>query len=37
VLRSTDVDAVMASGCAFARKFDIDIDAGALDELDASF
>ncbi|HEY7946227.1 MAG TPA: beta-1,6-N-acetylglucosaminyltransferase, partial [Acidimicrobiales bacterium] len=34
VLRSADVDAALASGCAFARKFDADIDDGALDALD---
>lgn len=34
VLRSTDVGAALASGCPFARKFDIDIDESALDALD---
>jgi hypothetical protein len=34
LLRAADVDAAVASGCAFARKFDVDIDATALDLLD---
>jgi len=34
VLRSTDVAAAVASGCAFARKLDAGIDVSALDALD---
>ena len=34
LLRSSDVGAALGSGCAFARKFDIDVDAAALDALD---
>jgi hypothetical protein len=34
ILRSEDIAAALDSGCAFARKFDIDIDATALDALD---
>jgi len=34
LLRSSDVDAVIASGCAFARKFDTDVDDTVLDALD---
>lgn len=34
VLRSADVDDAVASGCAFARKFDTAIDGGALDLID---
>jgi hypothetical protein len=36
MLRSADVPAAVASGCAFARKFDIDIDTTALDDLDGA-
>ena len=34
VLRVADAAAAVASGCAFARKFDVDIDAAALDAVD---
>ncbi|HVC69134.1 MAG TPA: beta-1,6-N-acetylglucosaminyltransferase [Acidimicrobiales bacterium] len=33
-LTSTEVPAALASGCAFARKLDIDVDPAALDALD---
>jgi hypothetical protein len=36
LLRSADVDAVLASGCPFARKFDIDIDEAALTAIDGA-
>ena len=34
LLRSAQVPAALASGCAFARKFDIAVDDAALDALD---
>jgi len=33
-LRMDDLDSMRASGKLFARKFDIDVDAAVLDELD---
>jgi hypothetical protein len=34
VLRGEDFDRLVASGAHFARKFDLDVDAGILDRLD---
>ena len=34
VLRMTDLDAILASGADFARKFDETVDAAVLDEID---
>jgi len=33
-LTSADLDRLLASGCDFARKFDVDVDAGVLGALD---
>ena len=34
VLRSSDLERILASGCDFARKFDVTVDARVLDEID---
>ncbi len=34
ILGMEDLDAMLASGKAFARKFDVDVDAAVLDRLD---
>jgi hypothetical protein len=34
ILRATDIDAIVSSGDAFARKFDTHVDAAVLDALD---